>query len=308
MRNPRLVAPTIARNSAPLPGRGTPCSALGDRRSRCTEPSRWWCRSTPAASLSGHPTSRTRSRRKDSPQPLAANPGQSVVLTSPDAERPLAASLPRTTVRAACHVRWGADPRRRHVSRRCRAHNRTKPRHSVGSTPRSTTGHRCRRDHRERTRPSPCQARPSSRIARSAAVPPLLPPGIYADAGEKFKGEALELRRPSPRTHSAAGGARGSLRAGAAHHNRPVTLSDFGHRAEGEDTSPPREETATADDDLVGVVDVALVADVIKPAEVCAVARKHAVARGGREESAECRVCPVAPPVPATLLHGREEY
>jgi hypothetical protein len=51
MRNPRLVAPTIARNSAPLPGRGTPCSAFGYRRSRCTEPSMWWCRSTPAASL-----------------------------------------------------------------------------------------------------------------------------------------------------------------------------------------------------------------------------------------------------------------
>ena len=201
----------------------------------------------------------------------------------------------------------GRIPSRRRVSRRCRAHNRTELRHSVGSTPRSTTRHRCRRDHRERTRPSPCQARPSSRIARSAAIPPLLPPGIYADAGEKFKREALELRRPSPRTHSAAGGARGSLRAGAAHHNRPVTLSDFGHRAEGEDTSPPREETATADDDLVGVVDVALVADVIKPADVGAVSREHSVARGGREESAECRVCPVAPPVPATLLHGREE-
>ena len=51
-RSPRLDAPTIARNPPPLPGRGTPCSAFGCRRSRCTEPSIWWCRSTPAASLS----------------------------------------------------------------------------------------------------------------------------------------------------------------------------------------------------------------------------------------------------------------
>ena len=52
IRNRRLVPPTIARNPARLPGRGTPCSALGYRSSRCTEPSIWWCRSTPAAFLS----------------------------------------------------------------------------------------------------------------------------------------------------------------------------------------------------------------------------------------------------------------
>ena len=101
-----------------------------------------------------------------------------------------------------------------------------------------------------------------------------------------------------------ADAARVSLAAGAAHDNRTVPLSDFGHRAEGEDTPPPREETATADDDLVGVVGVPLVADVIEPAELCAVAREHSVARGGCEESAEFRLCPVAPLDPATLLHG----
>ena len=101
-----------------------------------------------------------------------------------------------------------------------------------------------------------------------------------------------------------ADAARVSLAAGAAHDNRTVALSDFGHRAEGEDTPPRCEETATADDDLVGVVGVALVSDVIEPAELCSVAREHPVARGGCEESAEFCLCPVAPLDPATLLHG----
>ena len=43
-QNSRLVAPTIARNSRPLHGRGTPCSELGDHRSRCIAPSMWSCR------------------------------------------------------------------------------------------------------------------------------------------------------------------------------------------------------------------------------------------------------------------------
>ena len=86
-----------------------------------------------------------------------------------------------------------------------------------------------------------------------------------------------------------------------------VPLSDFGHRAEGEDTPPRREETATADDDLVGVVGVPQVADVIQPAEVRAVACEHSVAPGDGEAPAEFRLCPVAPLASATLLHGREE-
>ena len=81
-----------------------------------------------------------------------------------------------------------------------------------------------------------------------------------------------------------------SLGAGAAHHNRPLPLSDFRHRAEGEDTPPPCEQPATADDDLVGVVNVPLVADVIQPAEVRAVAREHSVAPGDGEEPAEFRL------------------
>jgi hypothetical protein len=48
-----------------------------------------------------------------------------------------------------------------------------------------------------------------------------------------------------------------------AQHDRPLPWVDFFHRAEGEGTPPPREQAAAADDDLVGVVSVALVADVI---------------------------------------------
>jgi hypothetical protein len=101
-----------------------------------------------------------------------------------------------------------------------------------------------------------------------------------------------------------------SLGTAAAQHNRSLPLSDFRHRTEGEDTPPPCEETATADDDLVRAVSVPLVADVIQPAEVRTVAREHPVASGGGEEPAEFRLCPAAPLaalVPSTLLHGREE-
>ena len=104
-----------------------------------------------------------------------------------------------------------------------------------------------------------------------------------------------------------ADAARVSLGAGAAHHNRPLPLFDFRDRAEGEDTPPPCDETATADDDLVGVIGVPHVADVIQPPEVRAVAREHSVASGDGEEPAEFRLCPVAPLAAATLLHEREE-
>jgi hypothetical protein len=97
---------------------------------------------------------------------------------------------------------------------------------------------------------------------------------------------------------------------GAAQHNRPLPSPNFRHRTEREDTPPPREETAAADDDLVRVVNVPLVANVVQPAEVRAVAREHPVAPGGGEEAAEFRQRPVAPLaalVPSTLLHGRQE-
>ena len=98
-----------------------------------------------------------------------------------------------------------------------------------------------------------------------------------------------------------------SLAAGAAQHNRPLPPPDFRHSTEWEDTPPPRKETATADDNLVGVVSVPLVADVIQRADVRAVAREHPIACGGGEEPTEFRLCPVFPLVPSTLLHEREE-
>jgi hypothetical protein len=132
--------------------------------------------------------------------------------------------------------------------------------------------------------------------------------------------DTLEIRERSPRAcnqwlersrsslfRTCADAAGVTRCAGAAHDNRPLPLSDFRHRAEGEDSPPSREETATADDDLVGVVGVPLVADVIQPPEVRAVAGEHSVAPGDGEEPTEFRLCPVAPLVPATLLHGREE-
>ena len=94
---------------------------------------------------------------------------------------------------------------------------------------------------------------------------------------------------------------------GAAQHNCPLPSPNFRHRTEREDTPPPREETATADDDLVRVVNVPFVADVIQPADVSAVAREYPVAAGVGEEPAEFRLRPVALLVPATLLHGGEE-
>jgi hypothetical protein len=93
----------------------------------------------------------------------------------------------------------------------------------------------------------------------------------------------------------------------AAQHNRLLPSPNLRHRTEGEDTPAPREETATADDDLVRVVNVPLVADVIQPAGVRAVACKHPVAAGDGKEPAEFRLCPVAPLAPVTLLHRREE-
>ena len=113
---------------------------------------------------------------------------------------------------------------------------------------------------------------------------------------------AHQSRIPSSRTRLRPG-----TGPGAAQHNCPLPSPNFRHRTEREDTPPPREETATADDDFVRVVNVPLVADVIQPADVRAVAREYPVAPGVGEEPAEFRLRPVALLVPATLLHGGEE-
>src|SRR5437867_3319368 len=76
-------------------------------------------------------------------------------------------------------------------------------------------------------------------------------------------------------------------RSGAqAEHDRPLPRPHCLDRVEGKGT-PLWEQAASADDDLVGVVGVSLVADVVEPAQVSAVARYHPVAGGGGEQTTE---------------------
>ena len=69
------------------------------------------------------------------------------------------------------------------------------------------------------------------------------------------------------------------------------------------------EEAAAADDDLVGVVGVPLVADVVEPADRPAVLGEHPVAFRGSEESAEFSLgfeTPLGALVRVSLWHGGE--
>ena len=59
---------------------------------------------------------------------------------------------------------------------------------------------------------------------------------------------------------------------------------------------PLQEQAASANDDLVGVVGVLLIADVVEPTDVRAIARHDPVASSGREQAPELR-----PPPPALL-------
>ena len=59
----------------------------------------------------------------------------------------------------------------------------------------------------------------------------------------------------------------------------------FIYRAEAKSTPPPPKEAAEADDDLVGMVSVPLVADVIELTDFDAVAGEHPVALGGGKEA-----------------------
>ncbi len=80
-------------------------------------------------------------------------------------------------------------------------------------------------------------------------------------------------------------------------------------RAEGKGAAPLRQQAAAADDDLVGVVDVPLVADVVEPADLRAVAGHDPVALRGGEQATELRLPPQAllgTLIANPLLHGRE--
>ncbi len=93
------------------------------------------------------------------------------------------------------------------------------------------------------------------------------------------------------------GGPRGSDRSRAlerapveAQDDRPFPHSYRLDRTEGKGTTPPWEDGAAANDDLVWVVGVALVAHVVEPTEVRPVTCHHLVAVGGGEEATEFRL------------------
>jgi hypothetical protein len=91
-------------------------------------------------------------------------------------------------------------------------------------------------------------------------------------------------------------------------HDRLLPGSDVLYRVEWEDPSSPP-EAAGAQDDLVRVVGVPLVADAVEPAHVLAVQREDPIALGGGEQSAQLgppSEIPFAALVPAPSTHGYE--
>jgi hypothetical protein len=91
--------------------------------------------------------------------------------------------------------------------------------------------------------------------------------------------------------------------------DRPFSRSYRLDRTEGKGTASPREDGAPANDDLVWVVGVALVAHVVEPTEVRPVACHHLVAVGGGEEATEFRLPSPAllgTLIAALLRHGKE--
>ncbi len=95
-----------------------------------------------------------------------------------------------------------------------------------------------------------------------------------------------------------------------AEHDRPLPRPHLGNRAEGESTAPLRQQRVPANDDLVRVVGRALVANVVEPADCCAVAGQDAVAIGGGEQATELRLPlqALSARLAAFGLHGREAY
>jgi hypothetical protein len=72
---------------------------------------------------------------------------------------------------------------------------------------------------------------------------------------------------------------------------------------------PLQVQAASANDDLVGVVGVLLIADVVEPADVRAIACHDPVASGGGEQAPELRLPPQAllcVLIADPLIHGKE--
>jgi len=91
--------------------------------------------------------------------------------------------------------------------------------------------------------------------------------------------------------------------------DRPLPRLDCLDRTEGKGTVPPWEEAAPSNDDRVGVVCVPLVADVVEPTDLRAVACHDPVALGGGEQATELRLPPQAllgTPTADSLVHGEK--
>jgi hypothetical protein len=79
-----------------------------------------------------------------------------------------------------------------------------------------------------------------------------------------------------------------------AQHDRPLPRPDRLDRAEGNSTPTSQEQAASTNDDFVGMISVPLIADVIEPTELRAVARHHPVPLGSGKQAPEFRPPPHA--------------
>ena len=118
-----------------------------------------------------------------------------------------------------------------------------------------------------------------------------------------------------PRERAQSGSAQtGGERSSALRSRRRTTVCSLALTAsttpKGRDPAPLREQAAPADDDdLIRVVGVPLVADVVEPTEVRAVACHDPVTLGGSEEATEVRLSPQAPfsaLIARPFVHGRQ--
>jgi hypothetical protein len=79
-----------------------------------------------------------------------------------------------------------------------------------------------------------------------------------------------------------------------AQNDSPLLRTHLRDRAEGKSAAPLRQQSVPANEDLVGMVGVALVANVVKPADGRAVARQNPVALGGGKQATKFRLPPEA--------------
>jgi len=106
----------------------------------------------------------------------------------------------------------------------------------------------------------------------------------------------LSKRRTSPRASTRRTATRSRFRrtrervSVEAQNDRSLTWTHFCDRAEGKSAAPLRRQRTAANDDLVGVIGVALAPNVIEPADGRTVARHHSVAHGSGQQATEFRL------------------